>query len=119
MKVKKPTTGAGHWARAWAIQILEALAAGLLTALAAGLHPVASGLMQWLFMPCAGALTAFFAVRRGLLNYAAWIAPPACLYAANFILWGFAPGAGCALLCAFTSLVGAAAGEVYRARHRR
>ena len=103
-----------RWPIAWLIQIFEALAAGLLTAGLAGLHPIASGVGLWLFMPCAGALTAFQAVRRGLLNYAAWLAPPACLYAGFFILWGYAPPAGPALLCAFISLVGAAAGEVYR-----
>ena len=104
------------WLKAIIIQILACLAAGLLVSLAVGLPPLLSGLAWWLFMPLAGALSAFQAVRRGLLNYAAWIAPPACLYAAHFLLWRYAPPAGPVLFCAFIALVGAAAGEVYMQR---
>ena len=60
----------------------------------------------------AGLLTACAAVKRGLNNYAAWIAPPACLFAVHYAVWGFSPPAGAALVTALTSLVGAAAGEV-------
>ncbi len=101
------------WLKALIIQVLCALGAGFLASLAAGLSPVVSALALWLFMPLAGALTAFQAVRRGLLNYAAWIPPMACLYLSHYLLWHYAPPAGPALLCAFISLVGAAAGEVY------
>ena len=118
MKVKKDGHRQANWGIAWVIQILSSLAAGMLTALMAGLHPIAGSIALWLFMPCAGAFTAFRAVRRGLLNYAAWIAPPACLYAANILIWGYAPPAGGALFCAFLSLTGAAAGEVYNQQHK-
>lgn len=102
-----------RWPRALLLQILCAFAAGFITALCMGLHPIAAAMALWLFMPCAGAFTAFRAVLRGLLNYAAWLAPPVCLYAAYCALWGYAPPAGAALLTAFFALVGAAAGEVY------
>ena len=108
----------GRWAVAWGLQIAAMFAAGLLTAASHGVHPVLHGALTWVLMPLAGAVTAYRAVRRGLLNYAAWIAPPACLYLANRLVWGYAPSAGAALLCAFVSLVGAAAGEVAkRQRH--
>ena len=119
MKYKLVNPSKRLWPKALAIQILFSLAAGLLTSLAEGLSPVVSALALWLFMPLAGAFTAFQAVRRGLLNYAAWLAPPVSLYVAHFLLWRYAPPAGPALLCAFISLVGAAAGEVYVQRKRQ
>ena len=51
-------------------------------------------------------------MRGGLNNYLAWIMPAPCLYGVNYLVWGFAPPAGPALLTAFLSLVGAAAGQV-------
>lgn len=116
MKHKKVNPSGFIWMKALAIQLVESLAAGLLTALAAGLPPVFSGLTLWLFMPVIGALSAFQAVRRGLLNYVAWLPPPVCLYIAHYLLWRYAPPAGPALLCAFIALIGAAAGEVYKER---
>lgn len=101
-----------RWPMAWGVQIAVTLAAGFAAAAAYGVHPALYGAMLWGLVPLAGGWTACRAVRRGLLNYAAWIAPPACLYAAHYALWRFAPSAGAALLCAFVSLVGAAAGEV-------
>ena len=101
------------WPAAWAIQIAEALIVGALASLSLGLHPAVYNLAMWALVPIAGAFSAFQAVRRGLLNYAAWIAPPACLCAAHTLIWGYLPHAGAMLLCAFIALVGAAAGEVY------
>ena len=107
----KKTPGPG-WPVAWAIQIAEMLAAGALGSLSLGLHPTAYSLSLWVMMPLLGALSGCMAVRRGLLNYAAWIAPPACLCATHTAIWGYLPPAGAMLLCAFISLIGAAAGEV-------
>ena len=118
MKVKKDGYRRSRWWLAWIIQIASALTTGIITAVTAGFHPIAAAAALWLFMPCAGAFTAFRAVRRGLLNYAAWIAPPACLYTAFILFWGYAPPAGPALLCALLSLIGAAAGEVYNQQHK-
>lgn len=104
--------GKPGWIVAWLIQIAEMLVICALGALALGLHPAAYALALWGIIPLTGAFTACRAVRRGLLNYAAWIAPPICLFAAHTAIWGYVPPAGALLLCAFVSLVGAAAGEV-------
>lgn len=104
---------------AWGIQALEMLAAGLITALCAGLHPAVYGALLWCVMPLLSGVSACAAVRRGLSNYLGWIAPPVCLYISHYALWGYAPSAGGALLCAFIALVGAATGEVYRQRARK
>lgn len=101
-----------RWALAWLIQVVEMLAVGALAALAAGAGPVVRGLALWLAAPAAGLLTSCQAVRRGLNNYLAWLAPAPCLWAANLAIWGFSPPAGAALATAFASLVGAAAGAV-------
>lgn len=100
------------WPLAWLVQILEMLAAGALTALLDMLHPVLFGIASWAVMPLLGMLSACRATRRGLLNYAAWIAPPACMWLSHYLIWSYSPQPGPALLCAFLSLVGAAAGEV-------
>ena len=99
------------WILAWLLQIAAMLAVCLLQALTYTVHPALYAALLWALVPLAGAYTAYRAVRRGLLNYAAWIAPPVCLYAAHYAIWGFAPSAGAALLTAFCALVGAAAGE--------
>lgn len=112
MKSHKENPKRIGWLAAWIIQIAEMLAACALASLSLGLHPTLYGLALWLIVPLLGAFTACRAVRRGLLNYAAWIAPPACLFAAHILIWGYVPPAGAMLLGAFVSLVGAAAGEV-------
>ena len=117
MKMKLKREKRRRWWLAWLMQILVMGAVSLLTAAAYGTGIVYT-LLLWMAVPLAGAATALRAVRRGLLNYAAWIAPPACLYLAHAALWGYSPSAGAALLCAFVSLVGAAAGEVL-AQHDR
>lgn len=100
------------WPAAWLVQIVEMLAAGALVALADMLPPVFYGVAAWGIMPVLGLLTACRATRRGLLNYAAWIAPPVCMWLSHYLVWGYSPYPGPVLTCAFVSLVGAAAGEV-------
>ena len=73
----------------------------------------------WGILPVAGCICAYRATVAGLLNYAAWIAPPIAMVAANVLLWGFSPNPGPICLCAFVSLVGAAAGEVLKRQHER
>ena len=103
-----------RWIWAWALQIIEMLAVGLLTALSEEAGALLRSAMLWGVAPLAALLTACRAVLRGLNNYLAWIAPAPCLFAANYLLWGFSPPVGPTLLAAFTALVGAAAGEVLR-----
>lgn len=107
------------WLCAWLIQIVIMLIVCVLQALSYMLSVILYDILLWGMVPLAGLLTAYRAVKRGLLNYAAWIAPPVCLYFSHLIVWGFAPSAGAALLSAFVSLIGAAAGEVSVQRSQR
>ena len=104
------------WILAWAIQTAEALAAGLAAALGLGWGALPYGLLLWGVVPLAGLVSSCRAVGRGLNNYLAWLAPAPCLCAAHWLVWGFPPSAGAALLTALLALVGAAAGEVLRQR---
>lgn len=107
-----------RWWTAWIIQAVEMLAAGFAVALSQGLGAVPHDVALWALMPAAGLLSACRAVLRGLNNYLAWIAPAPCLYAANYLLWGYSPPAGPALVTALFSLVGAAAGQVLLQRRK-
>ena len=100
------------WPVVWLTQIALMLAAGTLAALMQLLGAAVSGVAMWVVMPLAGAISAYRATRGGLLNYAAWIAPPVCMTASHWMIWDYLPHAGSMMLCAFVSLVGAAAGEV-------
>ena len=104
------------WIWAWALQIAEMAAVCLLAALSARWGSLPRALMLWGAVPAAGFVSACQATRRGLNNYLAWLAPAPCLFAANYLVWGYSPPAGPALLTAFLSLAGAAAGEVLRQR---
>ena len=120
MKEVKKHSVRGIWALAWLIQAIVMFLVCAGASLSIGVSPTLYDMMLWFVVPVCGAATACAAVRFGrLLNYAAWIAPPACLFWAHYLVWGFAPPAGCALLCAFVSLVGAAAGEVLRQRKEK
>ena len=100
------------WPLAWLAQFAGMLAAGAAAALTDMLPSVIYGVMAWAVLPVLGMISACRATRRGLLNYAAWIAPPVCVWLSYYVIWGYSPQPGPALLCAFLSLVGAAAGEV-------
>ena len=100
------------WLRALALQTVEMIGVSLLAALSEEAGALPRALMLWVLVPLAGMLTACQAVRGGLNNYLAWIAPVPCLYGVNLLVWGYAPPPGPALLTAFLSLVGAAAGQV-------
>ena len=100
------------WPIAWLVQIIEMLAVGAIVALTDMLPPAIYGILAWVIAPLLGMLTSCRTTRRGLLNYAAWIAPPACMWLTYYLIWNYSPQPGPALLCAFLSLVGAAAGEV-------
>ena len=108
-----------RWLWAWLGQIAVMLAVSLLASLARPASEALYSLLTWALVPAAGLLTACAAVRLGLNNYLAWLAPAPCLYAAHYALWRFSPSAGAALLTAFLSLVGAAAGDVLNQRRKK
>ena len=101
-----------RWVLAWIMQIVVMAVVCALAALSEGAQMPVRILMLWLVTPLTGGITAFIAVRRGLLNYVAWIAPPVVHYIVYLMLWGYVPPVSSALLCALISLIGAAAGEV-------
>lgn len=100
------------WLKAWLLQFAAMIAICFLAELGYYVSGILHSILNWGIIPLAGAYTACKAVLGGLNNYAAWIAPPVCMVAAGLILWGYVPHAGPVLLCAFVSLVGAAAGDV-------
>ena len=100
------------WLWAWLGQILVMALVCPAACLAQAAPEWARMLALWGAVPLAGAVTSYRAVLRGLLNYAAWIAPPVLLYIVHIALWGYVPPVSAALACALASLVGAAAGEV-------
>ena len=116
-----------RWLWAWILQIAEMLAICLVAALIKGMSAALHAVLLWGCVPLAGLFAACQAVRRGLNNYAACIAPAACLLVVYLLTWGFSPPPGAALLTALTSLIGAAAGQVITeqgknkryGRHRR
>lgn len=106
------------WPIAWLVQIAEMLAIGALAALTDIVHPVLYGVMVWAVMPVLGLFSACRTTRRGLLNYAAWIAPPVCMWLSYRLIWGYSLTPGPVIVCAFLSLVGAAAGEVLNRQNK-
>lgn len=104
------------WPVVWLVQILLMAALGAAVAMLSPLGTWIHGIASWALMPLAGAVSAYRATRRGLLNYAAWIAPPACMGAAHWAIWTYLPSPGPVLVCALISLIGAAAGEVMNQR---
>ena len=100
------------WWRAWLVQIAEMLLLGVLSSFAEVLGSVIYGIVAWGVLPILGAISAFKATQRGLNNYLAWLAPPACTVGMHILIWTYFPDPGPALLCALISLIGAAAGEV-------
>ena len=107
------------WWSAWLVEWLEALAAGAVVAAAELLGAGAHAVCSWALMPLFGLVAAYRATRRGLLNYAAWIAPPAAMGLTHWLIWTYPPAPGPVLTCALVSLIGAAAGEVVNMDRRR
>ena len=107
-----------RWLLALALQVLEMMAACLIQAATYAVHPALYAVGLWGLVPIAGLLSSCRAVQRGLLNYAAWLAPMPCLLSAHWLIWRFSPSASAGLLTALMSLIGAAAGEVLNQRKR-
>ena len=107
------------WPVAWLVQIAEMLAFGALIALSDLLGGWIYGILSWAGMSLIGLISACRTTRRGLNNYLAWIAPPVCMALTHYLIWTYPPHPGPILLCAFVSLVGAAAGEVLNQRENQ
>lgn len=101
-----------RWLIILLLQFAAVFALGCAAALSLWLNHLLYGVCMWGLMPLIGFISAYIATRKGLLNYAAWIAPPAATVFSHMIIWFYLPAVGPILLCAFVSLVGAAAGEV-------
>lgn len=107
------------WLLIWILQWVAMLMCSVVTALSILLGGTLHAIFLWGAMPLCGFISAMIATKKGLLNYVAWIAPPAMMYLGNWLLWGYAPSAGPVFFCGFISLVGAATGEVLKRQGRR
>ena len=121
MMARRTFRGAGRlkWLWIWLVQFASMLLAAVVVALSLYLGKLAHGLCLWALMPLAGFASACAATRKGLLNYAAWIAPPAMEFVGNLLIWGYAPEAAPVFFLSFISLVGAATGEVLKRQARK
>lgn len=108
-----------RWPLVWLIQAAASLLLGALTALSILLGGFVHGAFAWGIMPLGGMAAGYAAVRRGLNNYLAFLAPPLMEALANLLIWRYLPPVGPVFLCGFLSLVGAAAGEVRNLQERK
>ena len=107
-----------RWLIVWAVQLGAMFAASALLSASLWLSHALYAVCMWGLLPVLGLLASYRATVKGLLNYAAWIAPPLCLALGHMAVWFYPPAVGPVLVSAFLALVGAAAGEV-RLRERR
>lgn len=69
----------------------------------------------WGVWPVLGIFSAYMVTVRGVNNFLAWIAPPLAGLAAHYAAFFYMPeSAGPFFICAFLSVVGAAAGDVVK-----
>ena len=100
-----------HWAVVLGLQMVLQLLAAVLVSLAEWLPVWASNTCLWAAYPLVSAALAYHATRRGVNNYAAWIAAPVMYPAGYYLMWGYLSSAGPMLVSALLAIVGAAAGE--------
>ena len=110
------------WRRMWPVQFLLFLLISLCATFLPLYFPAAALPLRiiflWLLPAAAGAWTSCRLTRLGLISYAAWIVPPIVHSVVPWLTVGFPPSGLSMTLCAFVSLVGAAAGDVlYRRDH--
>ena len=73
--------------------------------------------VMWVVIPLAGAALSYLSTRRGLNNFAAWLAPAICPVCVHWLMFSYPPAsAGMPLLCAFLAIVAAATAEVMNVR---
>ena len=111
------------WRLLWPIQFFIMLVLSLCATFLPLLFPMAATPLRlvflWLLPAVFGAWSACRLTRCGLISYAAWIVPPIVHSALPWLTLGYPPSGLSMVLCAFVSLVGAAAGDVmYRREHR-
>lgn len=69
----------------------------------------------WVVWPIIGLMSAYMVTVRGVNNMLGWIAPPVAGLAAHYLAFFYMPdSAGPFFICAFASIVGAAAGDVQK-----
>ena len=109
-----------RWLWVWLVQIAACLLLGGALSWTLWLGRVLYAVCMWGLMPLLGGVSAYWATKKGLLNYAAWIAPPLCQALGHMAVWFYPPSPGPVLVCVFVSIVGAAAGEVrLREQHKK
>ena len=118
-KPSQARRGRLRWLWVWLIQIAASLLFALPISLSLWLGGAVHAICMWVLSPILGFLSGLIATRRGLLNYAAWIAPPVMLFVGYEIAWGYPPQPGPVFLCGLISLVGAATGEVLNQRQKK
>jgi hypothetical protein len=70
---------------------------------------------MWGIWPALGLFSAYMVTVRGVNNFLAWVAPPLAGLMAHYFAFFYLPAsAGPFFICALTSIVGAAAGDVYK-----
>ncbi len=111
-----------EWRLLWPVQLLIMILISLCATFLPLLFLPAAALLRavflWLLPPVFGAWSACRLTRNGLISYAAWIAPPVIHTIVPWLTLGYPPSGLSMALCAFVSLVGAAAGDVlYRRDH--
>ncbi len=109
----KILTGWRFW---WALQAIVMLFIALCSTFLPLLFPTFEAPLRaiflWVMPSVFGAWSAYQAVCRGLISYAAWLLPPVIHSIVPWIVIGYPPAPLSMLLCAFISLIGAAAGDV-------
>ena len=106
----------------WGVQLIVMLLISLCATFLPLLFPSISAPLRILFLwvlPAAfGAWSSCRLTRTGVISYAAWIAPPVVHSIVPWLSIGYPPAGLSMALCAFVSLVGAAAGDVlYKREH--
>lgn len=117
-KLQKSNSPRLKWLWILLVQIISMFALYALMSLSLWLGSFLHGVCLWVLMPIAGLISACMATRKGLLNYIAWLIPPAAQVFSNLLLWGYSPSVAPVFVCGFLSLVGAAAGEVLKRQHK-
>lgn len=105
-----------NWRVLWPLQalllVLNSLAATFLPLFFPQAVTVLRVVFLWILPSVLGALSACMLTRAGLISYAAWVIPPIVHSIIPWLTLGYPPPPATMLLCALSSLVGAATGDV-------
>lgn len=108
-----------HWALAMAMECALLGLTAALFSLSEWLPVIISNVCLWAGYPLAAAVAAYFATRKGVNNYAAWIPGPVIFPLVYWLVWNYLPSAAPAFISALAAIVGAAAGETKNQFERR